>query len=568
MRLNVRFRNLVCPSDKATPVQPKKYDFCFDEDQTWVDLNRPIEFVPEDGLDEGSPTPEKSDHNIAVDGAVEENINVDAQEVGFYSTAQEGNSEPAALEEQAPTSDSPSDGDTTPFQTSIPGEDPPEYTAVSEHTPYDPPEHTLLGSVISWPKTAVAEDSAGTRNIPDGNDVSFLGSLSRSGNVEITSQVKWPLQSLHEAKLLRHFVTYLSPWVRIETSLLWNRLTQSKFDVGDSKRHFAKIVPCMAASSPVLMTAVFALAALHFSRTSGNDNLYNAMTYHDKCLGMIVPILSDPDRFNDDGILMTTTILHLYDGLESGNDLPRHLKGTSIFYPAEATCNSSHLRRAVFWLHLRQEIYNAYLYQRSVATDLSNCKFESEKEPWDDDTWFHQTLYITAQVTKWAFGEEASHAGWYELCHMVDAWENARPASFDPIHFRPRDAENGRYFPEICYATDEHVAAAHFICMAKLLLTTHDPTIPRIGLRMRSATKAMQNTAQSYVRALVGIAECNGLVIARFTANLAVNICAGWFTDPQEQEALLDFMRETSKCSGWCGHNAQQALLKEWGLSS
>ena len=228
-------------------------------------------------------------------------------------------------------------------------------------------------------------------------------------------------------------------------------------------------------------------------------------------------------------------------------------------------CNSSQLRRAVFWLHLRQEIYNACLYQRSIVTDLSNCNFESENEPGDDDMWFHQTLYIAALVTKWAFGEEASHNRWYELCKMVDEWESSRPNSFDPIYFRTRDPENGRYFPEICYVTDEHVAAAHFFYMAKLLLTTHDPNLPRIGPRMKAAALAMQNTALSHVRTLVGIAVCNNFIVARFTASLAIIICDSWFTDRREQEALLDFMHDTSRCSGWRRQNAQRALVEAWG---
>lgn len=69
------------------------------------------------------------------------------------------------------------------------------------------------------------------------------------------------------------------------------------------------------------MTAILAIAALHHSRVSGYSNLYNAMTLHDKCLSMIVPMLSDSNLANDDSVLMTTTILHLYDGLECKGDL-------------------------------------------------------------------------------------------------------------------------------------------------------------------------------------------------------------------------------------------------------
>lgn len=72
------------------------------------------------------------------------------------------------------------------------------------------------------------------------------------------------------------------------------------------------------------MTAILAIAALHHTRVSGQSNLYNAMTLHDKCLSMIVPMLSDTDQANDDSVLMTTTILHLYDGLECKNILEKY----------------------------------------------------------------------------------------------------------------------------------------------------------------------------------------------------------------------------------------------------
>ena len=68
------------------------------------------------------------------------------------------------------------------------------------------------------------------------------------------------------------------------------------------------------------MTAILAMAALHHSRVSGEGNLYDAMTYHSRCLTMLVPLLSDPDRVKDDNILITTTILHLFDGLECKRD--------------------------------------------------------------------------------------------------------------------------------------------------------------------------------------------------------------------------------------------------------
>ena len=247
--------------------------------------------------------------------------------------------------------------------------------------------------------------------------------------------------------------------------------------------------------------------------------------------------------------------------------MPRHLKGTSIFLPKTVTGQSSQLRRAVYWLHLRQDIYNAFWCQRSIITDLSQCDFESgnESNSQSDNRWFHQTLYIAAKVLLWVYGEDASRAQWYELCKMADDWHRERPSSFEPIYFKARDLRKRRYFPQICYILDEHVAAAHFHYLAKLLLTAHDPNLPRIGPRVNAAAAEMRETGMLYVRTMVGIAACNSWVCARFTANVAIINCASWFRDRREQELLLEFLHDTSKCSGWEGRNAQKALMEEWG---
>lgn len=212
----------------------------------------------------------------------------------------------------------------------------------------------------------------------------------------------------------------------------------------------------------------------------------------------------------------------------AGNDSIRHIKGTSIFFPAEERGVSSQLRRVVFWIYLDQEIYNASIHQRSVRTDFSLRDIESYTEDEGDDMWVHRIMYITAFVSKWAFGEESSQSRWRELYQMLDDWQAKRPSSFDPVHFRTRDPQRGRFFPEVCYATDEAVHASHFLYMAKLLLVTHDPSIPRIGPRMKYAVSAMQEIALSYVRTMVGSAVCNNHIPARFTGSLAIIMCKSY----------------------------------------
>ena len=72
----------------------------------------------------------------------------------------------------------------------------------------------------------------------------------------------------------------------------------------------------MAAYSPLLMNAILAVSALHLSRVSDMDS-YEAVRYHDRCLGLMVPMLNDPDRVKDDNLLIATVILHTHEDLDS-----------------------------------------------------------------------------------------------------------------------------------------------------------------------------------------------------------------------------------------------------------
>lgn len=132
---------------------------------------------------------------------------------------------------------------------------------------------------------------------------------------------------------------------------------------------------------------------------------------------------------------------------------------TSAFLPACGGRLSSQLRRAVFWLHLRNEIYVACSHQRTVQADLENCTFESLDTSLDNDLWLHRALWICAQTLQWAYGDDPTPAKWRELCQLIDEWSDKRPSSFDPLFFKPRDPSHNLWFPEATFATDEHGAS-------------------------------------------------------------------------------------------------------------
>ena len=96
------------------------------------------------------------------------------------------------------------------------------------------------------------------------------------------------------------------------------------------------------------MNAILAVSALHLSRVSDLDS-YEAVCYHDRCLGLMVPMLDDPERIKDDNLLMTTVILHLYEDLDSME--PRLLARSRILANAQSL-QLVQILCGISWQHL------------------------------------------------------------------------------------------------------------------------------------------------------------------------------------------------------------------------
>lgn len=80
----------------------------------------------------------------------------------------------------------------------------------------------------------------------------------------------------------------------------------------DADRHFSITVPHLARGSPILCTAVSALAARHLSRTGSYDSSV-ADEYHKQCIELLIPALNEPNAAADDKLLAALVLLRLYE---------------------------------------------------------------------------------------------------------------------------------------------------------------------------------------------------------------------------------------------------------------
>lgn len=110
---------------------------------------------------------------------------------------------------------------------------------------------------------------------------------------------QWPLRDLEQAKLMRHYIDNIAPFL----------------DLCDMKRHFALVVPHRAASCPPLLNAIFAASARHLSRVAGAE-AWIADNYHSECLKSLIPLLNDSAALTDENLLAAMIILRQHEEFE------------------------------------------------------------------------------------------------------------------------------------------------------------------------------------------------------------------------------------------------------------
>lgn len=301
----------------------------------------------------------------------------------------------------------------------------------------------------------------------------------------------WPLQDKEEARLMRYFVEHLA----------------QSFDLTDPVNHFQNVVPQRAALCPTLLNAVFAASARHLSRISDYDPLVSNR-YHQECLKHLIPMLDDTASILDENLLASTVILRYLEEIEvplSGAlhyaDGESHLLGTHVFITAqERSTVTGGLRQAAFWVGLRQEIYVAFVNQRSIIPALEHCNIDRSFEATDDHTWANRIVVHCADVIRYCFGDlDHTHAAYTHLVDYSSDWYNYKPPSFAPIYYR--DPEGSSIFPEIWLLGDEIVTALQHWHLARILLSAHNPRVPRLGPGRAQALRTMDVRIHSLFRA-------------------------------------------------------------------
>ncbi|KAM0332905.1 hypothetical protein ACHAPQ_005504 [Fusarium lateritium] len=307
---------------------------------------------------------------------------------------------------------------------------------------------------------------------------------------------RWPLEDPQEAMLFYNFIHVLAPL----------------FDLCDSERHFATIVPRRAVICPPLMNAVLAASAKRLSRVDGFDGLVGDR-YHQNCLDALIPALSSTAAVMDENLLTAIVILRYMEELdvplsaEAANE--SHLVGTRVFVAAqEKVLDFTGLRRAAFWVALRQEIHMSFMQARPVHPNFALEDISRLVQ--NDDTcctFANLTILQCAACLRYCYGsEDQSFSAWQRLQDAQERWWAERPWHFYPMYINEDASGN---FPQVLYLNDAVVTGVLHHLLIQVLLAAHNPRTPKLGPGQAKAAKSINEEIRKTVKMVCGVAESN-----------------------------------------------------------
>lgn len=344
----------------------------------------------------------------------------------------------------------------------------------------------------------------------------------------------------------------------------------ARFDLCDPQSHFARVVPHRARSSTPLRMAILTTSARHLVRLPRHRNASgevewqghrlpqlteeSALDYHTACIRDLLALSADPDQIHNEDLLAAAIILRTDEEMdaplrEEAEDQEVFLRMLNVFLAAPVHGWSDGLRRAAFWVALRQEVLSSFLKRRAVDFPLALCHDVRSLSPAPDAVWANRLVTLCADVLEYCYGSRdaapvRSVARWQALAAYQEELQASLPPSFEALYrpdADPRDDE--AIFPEVWHLDRCHVTGTNHGSLARLLLLVFDPTRPQSGPGSASRRREMTRSVRDIVRRLCGVALSNRQSPSTFfEALMGIVTCGEDFDDARERTALLDVL--------------------------
>lgn len=423
----------------------------------------------------------------------------------------------------------------------------------------------------------------------------------------------WPFTTQHQARLFKHYIRELAPWVRASSDDVIYRshgmLTKIQVDSCDSLAHFATEVPRRVPSYPILASSIYALSSRHLSLLNGTTD-EESPRHAERCIQLLIKSLDDPFAHWDENLLAAVVIMRLHEELGQEQDLCYHLLGTrKILDSISAFAADGGLREAASWVSLRQHIYISLTEQQPIGITLENFRHSSVffETSTSNEDWAKRIILIFARILEHAFAPPEHHRNgtspsqwWNDLKAEMDTWENTKPWDFAPLwkdttsigesalltpgsvpeittspHDTPRSQTSSKMglssiysskvWPDLLVAHQSQITGLQYYHLARIALALYDPSLAQVGFTSIRARQMSEKIVVDGIKNIVGLSVSNdGAKNAMFEAAHILRACGGYLRKDAEQTAAVAFLEMVQRKLGWRTDKTVSELRRVW----
>ncbi|KAF1966536.1 hypothetical protein BU23DRAFT_544208 [Bimuria novae-zelandiae CBS 107.79] len=385
-----------------------------------------------------------------------------------------------------------------------------------------------------------------------------------------------------EIGLFHHYINVLGPVL----------------DLLDPLKHFSNLVPKLAVHNVGLLKSLLALSARHMALLSDHQSpqqAFNAHTpvshssaqepvalsspllelgtqYYYETLQYLSQNLLYPAYNKSAEIIATAILISMYEmfdssGRYSNGAWEHHMRG--IFWIQRSQDNNGEtkdgLRRAAWWMWLRQDIWVAFRESRRVLTIWRPTKRLVDLTP---DELATRIVYICARCVDFAANEKQFDMNIRidqgdKLLQALEDWYRILPPSFQPIY--THSVPQSGLFAPIWIHPPSYAAAIQMFHFARIVVLINQPSLGGM-----SEFSRRQRFLDESVESICGIAlvhQGNDLPSAfvNYQALYAAGLCV---QTPVKQNAVMQLLEKTLDVTKFPPKTLLDDLTSHWRAES
>lgn len=109
------------------------------------------------------------------------------------------------------------------------------------------------------------------------------------------------------------------------------------------------------------------------------------------------------------------------------------------------------------------------------------------------------------------------------------------------------------------------IRGIQYVLLSRVLLAVSNPSLCLLGIMARSGRLALEDELRHILRQILGLAlSSQKFPAVSVNAAVGISVCGGYLPNPDEQDAILEIMKDLESCRAWPIGATAGALKEAW----